>query len=84
MFHQSWFDSAKGYYADGTQTPQVLALQIDAPPDDTTKAGVLKHLVRTHMCIIVQAVAPSSSLSSSPKASTATLFAAYSARSPCG
>ena len=45
MFHASWFDASRGFYADGGQTAQVLALQIDAPPDAATKASVLKVLV---------------------------------------
>ena len=44
MFHAAWWQADKKYYADGSQTAQVLAIQIDAPPDAATKAAALKQL----------------------------------------
>jgi hypothetical protein len=45
MFHDAWYVADKKYYADGGQTAQVLALQVNAPPDAATKEAVLTHLV---------------------------------------
>jgi alpha-L-rhamnosidase len=45
MFHDAWYVADKKYYADGGQTAQVLALQVNAPPDAATKEAVLAHLV---------------------------------------
>ena len=44
-WHEAWYNAEAGYYADGGQTAQVLALTIDAAPSPAIKQKVVEHLV---------------------------------------
>ena len=45
-YHAAWYNASMGYYVNGGQTAQVLALELDVMPTPDIKAKVLANLVK--------------------------------------